>query len=205
MLSFIAVYGNTASTHPQQSLNQLVFNNKHFSESHQEEIYALNKGQSPPTMVLTCSDSRVSTEILTEAQLGDLFVHRNVANLFNENDDSVKSALFYSTNVLKVKKIAVIGHTECGGVKHALELNAGEHNGEKDVIMGPLNRYVASVQNLIVNKYDYSVNNARVNILSERNVRSNVMRIKNSPMVAKGIIVEGYMYSLANGTLIRVV
>eukprot|EP00835_Amoeboradix_gromovi_P003188 NODE_201_length_15044_cov_0.334560.p8 type:complete len:205 gc:universal NODE_201_length_15044_cov_0.334560:9998-9384(-) len=204
MLTLLTIFVKTESaTLQQNSFDILLGENKEFASTHKSEIHKLSDGQSPPTMVLTCSDSRVSTDIITEASLGDLFVHRNIANLYNSEDDSIKSALFYSTNVLKVSRIVVIGHTECGGVKHALELNAGEH---RDVpIMGPLNRYISGVEQLILDKNDHSVDELRVNDLSLRNVRSNVMRIRNCDMVPKGIKVEGYMYSINNGTLAKII
>ena len=78
------------------------------------------KGQSPQTMVICCSDSRVEPSILFGTGPGDLFVVRNVANLvppFTSKDNvSIGSALEYAVKILRVKDIIVLGHAHCGGV-----------------------------------------------------------------------------------------
>ena len=187
----------------QQSFSQLLNNNLKFSTSHITEIKILSKGQSPTTLILTCSDSRVSTDLITEANLGDLFIHRNIANVFNDNDDSIKSVLYFATRELNITKIVVIGHTGCAGVKHALEMNAGKHKDQP--LLKPLNKYVGSIVDLIADKKDKTITNARIDALSMENVKSNVANIHNSPYIKVGVKVEGYIYHLTNGTLNKVI
>lgn len=81
----------------------------------------LSKGQSPEILYIGCADSRVTAEDLMRAQPGELFVHRNVANMVVSIDLNVMSVINYAVDHLKVKHIVICGHYECGGVKASLQ------------------------------------------------------------------------------------
>ena len=81
----------------------------------------LSKGQSPEILYIGCADSRVTAEDLMGAQPGELFVHRNVANMVVSIDLNVMSVINYAVDHLKVKHIVICGHYECGGVKASLQ------------------------------------------------------------------------------------
>ena len=96
------------------------FQHSYFEKKSQVLQQLAEKGQSPKTMVICCSDSRVEPCILFGTGPGDLFVVRNVANLvppFTSKDNvSIGSALEYAVKILRVKDIIVLGHAHCGGV-----------------------------------------------------------------------------------------
>jgi len=85
-----------------------------------EYFLDLASGQSPKMLYIGCSDSRVTAEAMMGAQPGDVFVHRNIANLVPEGDSSSRSVVNYAVDHLHVEHIVVCGHYGCGGVKAAM-------------------------------------------------------------------------------------
>lgn len=81
----------------------------------------LSEGQSPEILYVGCSDSRVTAEELMGAGPGEVFVHRNIANMVSNLDLSCLSVIQYAVDVLRVKRIVVCGHYYCGGVKSAMQ------------------------------------------------------------------------------------
>ncbi|MDP5229498.1 MAG: carbonate dehydratase [Cellulophaga sp.] len=103
---------------------QLLENNKKWVASKleldKEYFSKLSKGQSPPVLWIGCADSRVPANEIIGANPGEVFVHRNIANMVVHSDMNMLSVLDYAVNALKVKHIIVCGHYGCGGVKAAM-------------------------------------------------------------------------------------
>ncbi|WP_298141403.1 carbonate dehydratase [Flavobacterium sp.] len=103
---------------------KILDNNKKWVESQlaidEEYFKDLAKGQQPPLLWIGCSDSRVPANEIIGAKTGEVFVHRNIANMVIHSDMNMLSVLDYAVNVLKVKHVIVCGHYGCGGVKAAM-------------------------------------------------------------------------------------
>jgi carbonic anhydrase len=103
---------------------QLLDNNKKWVESKLNQdpdfFKKLASGQKPPVLWIGCADSRVPANEIIGAQPGEVFVHRNIANMVVHSDMNMLSVLDYAVNVLEVKHVIVCGHYGCGGVQTAM-------------------------------------------------------------------------------------
>jgi len=86
----------------------------------------LSKGQSPEYLIIACSDSRVPVEIITGAEPGEIFVHRNIANIVSKSDPNLMAVIEYAVSILQVKHMVVCGHSHCGGVHASLNPDKGD-------------------------------------------------------------------------------
>lgn len=166
-----------------------------------EYFEKLANGQNPPVLWIGCADSRVPANQITNTQPGEIFVHRNIANMVIHTDMSMLSVLDYAVNVLQVKHVVVTGHYGCGGVTAAMS------NKEFGLIDNWL-RHIKDVYRLHAEELDnIKDEDKRVARLIELNVIENVYNLCKTSIVqnawAKGqpLAVHGWVYSIETGII----
>jgi len=166
-----------------------------------EYFTELAKGQTPEFLYIGCSDSRVTAEDLMGIQPGQAFVHRNVANLVNNVDLSVMTVLNYSVRHLKVNKIVVCGHYNCGGVKAAMQ----------PADMGILNPWLRNIRDVYRTHKDelnaIEDEAKRYDRLVELNVQEQCVNLLKTAAVQeaiteRGLTVHGWVFDIRTGKLI---
>lgn len=159
----------------------------------------LAKGQTPPLLWIGCSDSRVPANEIIGAKPGEVFVHRNIANMVVHTDMNMLSVLDYAVNVLKVKHVIVCGHYGCGGVKTAL--------GNQSVgIIDNWIRHIKDVYRLHHIYLDSIVDETeRFNKFVEINVKEQVYDLAKTSIVqsawknGQDLSIHGWVYGLNSG------
>ncbi|MDB1145179.1 MAG: carbonic anhydrase [Alcaligenaceae bacterium] len=162
----------------------------------------LSRGQDPDILYIGCSDSRVIAEDLTGMEPGQMFVHRNIANLVPNNDNSSASVIEYAISHLKVKHVVVCGHYFCGGIKAAMQ----------DTDYGMLNPWLRNIRDVYrlhqdeLNDIEDEV--ARYKRLVELNVEEQCVNIIKMAVWQKHYIenrlplVHGWVFDVSTGRLI---
>ena len=157
--------------------------------------------QTPEYLYIGCSDSRVTAEDLMGAQPGEVFIHRNIANVVATVDLNVLSVLVYAVNYLKVKRIIVCGHYGCGGVKAAMQ--------SQD--LGVLNPWLRNIRDVYrLHKEELNAiedEHARYDRLVELNVQEQCVNVIKTAVVQQRYVTEGFptvhgwVFDMRTGTL----
>jgi carbonic anhydrase len=189
----------------EKSYKQLLENNKQWvaSQLAQDPVYfdKLAHSQNPEYLWIGCSDSRVPANQITGTSPGDIFVHRNIANMVIHSDMNMLSVLSYAVEVLKVKHIIVCGHYGCGGVLAAME------NKQFGLIDNWL-RHIKDVYRLHFKELDAISNTKdRADRLVELNVIEQVQDLGKTSIVQNAwkreqpLHIHGWVYDVKDGII----
>ena len=169
----------------------------------------LSQGQSPKTLVIACSDSRVDPAIITDASPGEIFVIRNVANLvppFEKNGGfhGVSSAIEFAVVNLKVNNIIILGHRHCGGIR---ALMTGLDNPAPSFIQNWMN-IAASAKETVMKKYAGSSSEDLHIHCEHESIRISIRNLKTFPFVERaikerGMNIIGAYFDLDEGHLLE--
>ena len=160
----------------------------------------LSRQQAPEYLWIGCSDSRVPANQIVSLPPGEVFVHRNIANVVVHTDLNCLSVIQYAVEVLKVKHIIVCGHYGCGGIKAAVE------NQQHGLIDNWL-RHVQDVARFNADKLKGLKQEEKFDLLCELNVMEQVTNICNTTIVQKAwendaeLSIHGWIYNIENGIL----
>ena len=161
---------------------------------------SLSKEQKPNYLWIGCSDSRVPTNQIMNLPAGEIFVHRNIANIVAHTDFNCLSAIQYSVEVLKVEHIIVCGHYDCGGVQAAMKDNAP----------GYVKNWLSNIQNIVRQNgvlFRDLAPEEKCDKVCELNVIEQVKNLKNTDIVKNArerkqkLTIHGWIYDINDGIL----
>jgi carbonic anhydrase len=161
----------------------------------------LGQGQTPELLFIGCSDSRVTAEELMGLGPGEVFVHRNIANMVTGTDLNVMSVIEYAVIYLKVNHVVVCGHYECGGVKAAMQ----------SADLGILNPWLRNIRDVFrIHKMELNAiqdKDSKYDRLVELNVQEQCVNLIKTAAVqkayrARGLKVHGWVFDVHTGKLV---
>ncbi|MGB3605930.1 MAG: carbonate dehydratase [Psychroserpens sp.] len=190
---------------PNKYYNSLLKNNKEWVEEmttkDKDYFENLSKGQKPPVLWIGCADSRVPANEITGTHPGELFVHRNIANMVVHTDMNMLSVLDYAVNHLKVQHIIVCGHYGCGGVQAAMSNKS----------LGLINKWVRNIKEVykdnLTELKKIDSDKKRFDRLVELNVKAQVYDLAKTSIVQQkwkdetGLQIHGWVYDLHDGII----
>jgi carbonic anhydrase len=186
-------------------LENLFENNRKWAEkikkSDPDFFARLSRQQKPEYLWIGCSDSRVSSNQIVDLMPGEIFVHRNIANVVSHTDLNCLSVIQYAVEVLKIKHIIVCGHYGCGGIKAAL--------GKKAIgLIDTWLQHIKDVYRYHQEKLDAIADETeKLNRLCELNVIEQVANVSSTSIVQKAwesgqeLSVHGWIYSIEDGII----
>jgi carbonic anhydrase len=187
-----------------ETLDRLFANNVRWSEGIKEKdplfFEKLSRQQSPQYLWIGCSDSRVPANQIIDLAPGEVFVHRNIANVVVHTDLNCLSVIQYAVEVLKVRHIILCGHYGCGGIRAAME------NQEHGLIDNWL-RHIRDVMRLHADELAGLEGEEQYRRLCELNVSEQVQNICNTTIVRKAwnegreLAVHGWIYGIEDGII----
>ncbi len=160
----------------------------------------LSRQQAPEYLWIGCSDSRVPANQIVDLPPGEVFVHRNIANVVVHTDLNCLSVIQYAVDVLKVKHIIVCGHYGCGGIKAAMDRT--EHG-----LIDNWLRHIKDVGRLNVEELRGLGHEEKLDLLCELNVKEQVSNVCNTTIVQNAwkrgieLAIHGWIYNIENGIL----
>ncbi len=190
------------------------FHDKYFANEHPLYQRLSSGGQSPKTLIIGCSDSRVDPAIITSAGPGDLFIVRNVANLVPPFEKGggfhgISAAIEFAVVNLKVENVIVLGHRQCGGIR-ALMLNESDKNdpNKEDSFVEQWVRIAQDAKERVLAKHKGEDEEALCRHGEQEAIITSLNNLRTFPFVQaaitdRGLVVMGIYFDLESGQLVE--
>ncbi|MDX2041999.1 MAG: carbonic anhydrase [Acidobacteriota bacterium] len=181
------------------------FQTTHFNE-HQDFFAQLSKGQQPETLLITCSDSRIVPDLLTQTQPGELFVIRNAGNIvppYGAANGGEGATIEFAVSALKVSHIVIMGHSHCGAMKGLLK--------PEDLTSLPLVanwlKHAEATRRVVIDNYQDFKGEELLNATIKENVLMQLDNIRTYPAVAAGLVkgnltLHAWVYHIESGQIL---
>ena len=166
-----------------------------------------SSGQSPSTMVISCCDSRIHPTSIFEADEGELFIHRNIANLvppysLDGENHGTSAAIEYAIKELKVNHLIILGHKDCGGIKYGYKVHSDSANTNYEFINKWLNILLPVYNNI---QKDVS-EQKQINQLEQESIKASINNLFSFPFIKKAIednnlSIHGLIHDIGSGNL----
>jgi carbonic anhydrase len=188
------------------SYEKLLFENKNWAKKTEQDdpgfFKRLSALQVPEFLWIGCSDSRVPADKITGTHPGEIFVHRNIANMVVHTDVNLLSVLDYAVNILKVNHVIVCGHYGCGGIKAAMS------NQDYKPVLNMWLRNIKDVYHSYLDELNSITNeDERADKLVELNVKEQVMHLAQTSIIQRAWKndnrphLHGWVYGLKDGLI----
>ncbi|BBC26350.1 carbonic anhydrase [Pseudanabaena sp. ABRG5-3] len=181
------------------------FKDNHFP-SHLELFEKLGMGQKPRVLFITCSDSRIDPNLLTKADVGELFIMRNAGNIIPPYGSlsGEGATIEYAIQSLEIEQVIVCGHTHCGAMNGLLKL---EHLREEMPIVYEWLKLAEGTRRLVKENYSHLRNKELLEITSAENVLTQIDHLKTYPLVRSRLYqgrlnIYGWVYNLETGEVL---
>lgn len=178
---------------------------KHYFQENKELFASLSKSQKPETMILTCSDSRIDPALLLDAHPGELFIIRNIGNVappYMPSRGSTQAAIEYAVNILHIKRIVILGHSNCGACAHMY--HEYKDNEVKLTHVEEWLNYIVPAKSASMLEVHANPKKNIFELTEKHNIIISLQRLMEYPYIQSDLInnkieLEGWWYDIGSG------
>ena len=168
------------------------------------------KGQKPKLMVISCCDSRINVSSIFGADIGDIFIHQNIANIVppinNKNKQTISgtfAAVEYAVKELKIQHLIVLGHSNCGGISNSIKIFSNKSKKNKRSFVHNWLQFIKPSFKMLPKKLSLG---EKIEFIEKENIKNSLKNLYEFPLVKRAIIneglsVHGLSYNILNGEL----
>ncbi len=182
--------------------------NSNFDNNKSQYKKMSKEKQKPLAMIISCCDSRVQPTSFFKAEIGELFIHKNIANLIpsyeqNNNENSTLAALEYSVQELEIPNIIIIGHSNCGGIKYAFDKFSGDKSNSK---FNFLNNWIEIIKPAYKKLNINDPKDIKIRKLEKLSIQNSIKNLLSLPFIKKAINnekikIHGLWYDISTADL----